>query len=86
MPTFLDFFRKYIEPYLAVGILIFLIISSSLLVKEYNQRKQIAETCGWADEDTRCFCQRSDVIRMENELKGIIIDNDINVSDGLLDS
>jgi hypothetical protein len=86
MDEFLIFFRKYIEPYLAVGILIFLIISSSLLVKEYNQRKHIAETCGWADEDTRCFCQRSDVIRMENELKGIIIDNEFNVSDGLLDS
>lgn len=61
-----------IKPFIAFFILVLLIVSTTNLIKYNKLQKEIATTCEWRDEDVRCFCSQSDVIRMENEV------NDLN--------
>lgn len=73
------FFRKKIEPFIAIGILITLII---LLTNVYNGnelRKEISQNCGWGEDDYRCFCEKSKAMEIKN-----IIENDFtfNVDEG----
>lgn len=68
---FATLFKKRIEPFIALGILIILII---LVVQLYNGnelRTEISQNCGWEDEDYRCFCEKSDVIAIMNKIDNI---------------
>ena len=79
---FTKFFKKWIEPFIAVGIFIVLILILFALSNEQELKRNISESCGWADEDYRCYCQKSDVIGIENILKGSLeglYNNDENV-------
>ena len=44
---FTIFFKKKIEPFVAIGVLIMLILLVLGQVREYNTTKQIKENCGW---------------------------------------
>ena len=76
------FYKKWIEPFFAVAVLIMVIILVGQLIKYNNLQDEIAETCGWVEEDTRCYCEKSAVILWENEVKGKV--GEINFS--LVDS
>ena len=66
---FTIFFRKKIEPFLAVGIIIMLVLLVTFQVREHNTTKLIKENCGW-EEDERyyCYCDKSDVEEIEIKL------------------
>ncbi len=72
------FYKKYIEPFFAVAVLLMVVILVIQLVAYNNFQKEIAENCGWAEEDTRCYCEKGDVIAWENG--GKIAMGDINLS------
>lgn len=59
---------KKLEPYIAISILIFLIITSTLLYQENKITKKISEDCGWGDEDYYCVCEKS----LASELKNMM--------------
>ena len=64
-------FKKAIydlQPYFAVAITVLLIVTSTLLYQNQQIEKEIRENCGWGEEDFRCVCEKSDVIKMENEI------------------
>lgn len=67
---------KRLEPYIAISILVFLIITSALLYQEHKITTKISEDCGWGKEDYYCVCEKS----MASELKNIM-EGGINLSD-----
>ena len=61
-------YKRYVEPFLAIFIFIGLIFALIGLWHDYNDRKLIAENCGWQDEDVKCWCRKSDYLAMsQNE-------------------
>lgn len=75
---FVVFYKKYIEPFIAVAVLIMVCILVAKLSAYNNFQKEISENCGWGTEDTRCYCEKGDVIAWENNVK--IEFEDINLS------
>ena len=69
---FVKFFEKWIKPFIAIAILLMLILVGSLLLKEQDLKERINENCGWGEEDYYCYCEKSDVIAIENKIKGIV--------------
>lgn len=65
------FFRKRIEPFIALGVLILLVILSFQLMAGNELRTEISQTCGWEEEDFRCFCEKSDAIAIMNKMDNI---------------
>jgi len=63
------FYKKFIEPFTAVAVLIMVIILVIQLVNYNNFQEEIAQNCGWAEEDTRCYCEKGDVIAWENDFE-----------------
>lgn len=68
---------KKLEPYFAVGIFIFLIISCTLLYQENKIKKEISENCGWGEEDYYCICERNSA----QQLRNIMENEEVNLSD-----
>ncbi len=62
-------FLKKIEPVVAVAVLLFLVITSTMLYQNNKLYSKIAKDCGWSKDDWRCACEKSDVIEMENRMK-----------------
>ncbi len=74
---FLPFFRRYIEPFIALGVLILLILLSVQLSNGNELRTEISANCGWGEEDYRCFCEKSEAMVIMNKMGNIdIIDED----------
>lgn len=67
---------KKLEPFIAIGIFIFLIITATLLYQEHKITAKISEDCGWGDEDYYCICEQS----IASELKNIM-EGKVNLSD-----
>ncbi len=57
---------KKIEPFIAIGIFMFLIVIGILLFNEQKLKKEISENCGWGKEDYFCYCERSDAMEVKN--------------------
>ena len=74
---FTTFFKKKIEPFIAVGVLIIVIIICFQLYNGLQLREEINQNCGWEDEDYRCFCEKSDAMAIMN----IIEDFDFTVDE-----
>lgn len=67
---FTTFFKKRIEPFIALGVLIVLIVLAIQLYNGLQLREEINQNCGWEDENYRCFCEKSEAMAIKN-----IIDN-----------
>lgn len=65
---FLIFFRKRIEPFIALGVLILLILLSVQLYNGNELRTEISKNCGWEDEDFRCFCEKSEAMMIKAKM------------------
>ena len=64
----LIFFRKRIEPFIALGVLILLIILSVQLYQGNELRNEISQNCGWEEEDYRCFCEKFEAMSIMNKM------------------
>lgn len=62
------FFKKRIEPFIAVAVMILLIILVVQLKEGNELRTEISQTCGWAEEDFRCFCEKSQAMEIMNKM------------------
>lgn len=62
------FFRKRIEPFIALGVLILLIILAFQLYHGNNLRTEISQNCGWEGEDYRCFCEKSEALAIKDKM------------------
>ena len=70
----IKFYKKKIEPFVAIFILAFLITTVVLLVKDHNLKKEISENCGFDTEEYRCYCDKESVQNIELFLNGSLID------------
>lgn len=68
---FATFFKKRIEPFIALAVLIVLIILAFQLYSGNKLRIEISQNCGWEDENYRCFCKKSDALFIQNTIYGI---------------
>lgn len=69
-----------LQPYFAIGIFISLTSLSILLYQENNITKTISKECGWAEENFRCICEKSEVIEMENAIINELNGGSLNVT------
>lgn len=65
---YLTFFKRRVEPFIALGVLVLLIILSVQLMEGNELREEISQSCGWEEEDFRCFCEKSKVSEIMNNL------------------
>lgn len=63
------FYKKYIQPFVALLILVLLIFSVSLLSQEHKLKREISENCGWEGEDYECMCRKGEVIAIQNQVR-----------------
>ena len=73
---FTTFFKKRIEPFLALAVLIVLIILAVQLYQGQQLRKEVNQNCGWGDENYRCFCQKSEVEALIYNNFSLIVDEE----------
>ena len=59
------FYKKWIEPFMAIFIIALLGTIVFLLVQESSKTKEINEKCGWGDEKFKCYCQKDDVEKID---------------------
>ena len=74
----MEFYKKVLEPFVAVAVLIMVVILVGKLRTYNNLQEEIAVNCGWAEEQARCYCEKSSVIAWENEMKNGVVDIDLN--------
>ena len=55
------------QPFIAVGIFIFLIVMGILLYREQNLKQEISENCGWGEDDYYCYCKKSAAMEIKNK-------------------
>ncbi len=65
---FIVLFRKRIEPFIGLGVLILLAILVGQLYEGNNLRTEISQSCGWEDEDFRCFCEKSEALAIKAKI------------------
>jgi len=66
------YYKRKIEPYIAVGILVSLIMLAGLLWQDNKLKAVIGEECGWEDEHFRCYCEKVDVLGIEELILGTL--------------
>lgn len=59
-------YKKYVEPFLAIIIVVGIIYACISGYQNLQEKKQIAENCGWGDEEVKCWCQKSDYVIMSS--------------------
>lgn len=64
-----QFYKSYIEPFVAVGILLLLVFAVVLLSQEHKLKEEISENCGWEGEDYECMCRKGEVIAIQNQIR-----------------
>lgn len=83
----IKFYKKRIEPFVAIGILLMLITMAALLYNEHQLKQEISDNCGWDGEDYRCYCQKSDVENIEYLMNDSFRDiNVINVPNDIMNN
>ena len=63
------FFRKYVEPFMVIGVVIILLLIWSSVSQGNKLRTEISQNCGWEEEDYRCFCEKSAAIEILNKIE-----------------
>lgn len=85
--AFKEFFKKWIEPFIAIGVIVMLIIVGLALSKEQELKREISKNCGWGDEDYYCYCEKSEAVAIRNRLNGSISDiKVVNVPDDIMNN
>ena len=65
------FFKRRIEPFIALAVLITLVILAFQLSAGNELREEISQNCGWEEEDYRCFCEKSEAMEIKNKIDGL---------------
>lgn len=72
------FLKKWVEPFLAIGIFIMLILVVYGLYLDRELKNEISENCGFGEEDYFCYCEKSEAMRIKNlveEVGGIDLED-----------
>ena len=67
----INFYKKRIEPFVAIFILAFLVTGCVLLYQDNQLKNQIADTCGYENNDYICYCEKNFVDEMMAQQSGL---------------
>lgn len=59
------FFKKWIEPFLAIFVVVLLVMVVRGFVEHRSLQEEIRDNCGWAEEDYKCYCRKNEVEEIE---------------------
>lgn len=76
----ISFYKKRIEPFVAIFILAFLITACYLVYQDNQLKKEISENCGFEKYDYECFCKKSDVEFYKGQTLPTFLIDDENLS------
>ena len=68
----ISFYKKKIEPFVAIFVLVFLLVGVVLLYQDNQLKKEISKNCGWNEEKYKCYCEKSFITDIELKMKGEI--------------
>ena len=71
-----NFYKKRIEPFVAIFILTFLIVGCVLLYQDNQLKKEISKSCGWGEDEYKCYCEKKYISNIEAEARGQIFIDD----------
>jgi hypothetical protein len=74
-----SFYKKRIEPFVAIFILAFLIVGCILLYQDNQLKKEISKNCGWEKEDYKCYCEKSFIDDIETKINNDVGGFNLNV-------
>ncbi len=69
LPKFTIWWKRWGDPITAIAIIFFIIFSVRTMIGERELKQEIANTCGWAEEDYRCYCEKGKVTLWEDDFK-----------------
>lgn len=55
------FYKKRIEPFMAIFIIALLITGLVLLYQDNKLKKEISKSCGYETEKYICYCEKNDI-------------------------
>lgn len=64
----IDFYKKRIEPFMAIFIAALLITGLVLLWQDNQLKKEIAENCGFEKENYICYCEQK-IVQEQMEIR-----------------
>ena len=64
------FYKKRIEPFVAIFVLAFLITACFLVWQDNKMKKEISENCGWETEKYQCYCDKPTIDKIKIEMNG----------------
>lgn len=67
---FWQWWREYGKHIEALLIIVLLVVVWFSYTNNSKLQEKISHTCGWAEDDYECFCQKSDVIALKNKVIG----------------
>lgn len=73
----IEFYKKRIEPFMAIFIAALLITGLILLWQDNQLKEEIAENCGYETKQYTCYCEKEIV----EEVRGNINFGELNISD-----
>ncbi len=59
------FYKRYIEPFIAIFVIVLLIMGVSGLRDYKSLQEEIKDNCGWVEEDYKCYCRKNEVEEIE---------------------
>ncbi|MCK4648056.1 hypothetical protein KAT51_00890 [bacterium] len=62
-------YKRYVEPFIAIFILLGLMYACVMGYQNYQAKKDIAKDCGWDDGEVRCLCSKIFVLSKEIALE-----------------
>lgn len=64
------FWKKYGDHITAPLILIALCILANGLYEDNRLQKEVSLNCGWGEEDYKCYCAKSEAMKIKNLMEG----------------
>ena len=81
----INFYKKNIEPYIAIFILTLLIVGCILLYQDNQLKKEISENCGWEDEKYQCYCEKQFIDGIKEEIEQFKKSGGLNLENATMD-
>lgn len=76
---FIEFYKKKLEPLLAILIVLFLVFALTGLAREYKIKQEIKENCGYQKtEEIYCVCDRNIVPQFKIQSNPYYTESELN--------
>ena len=79
----IKFYKKRIEPFVAIFVLVFLITACFLVWQDNQLKKEIGENCGYENKNYICYCEKKVIDEVREQMNNQYVSGGVlNVSLG----